>query len=113
MVVGTEDDGFFLERATDVEPRPLKFISDAGPVTLDGNKGCCTIPCGANVDHWIRRVGILEPVDCVSEKVHKRGRDVLTKTDQCGHLVRRYEIDECLVALEQFRGVAEIGRAHV
>src|SRR3546814_14267836 len=36
-----------------------------------------------------------------------RGRDVLTKTDQFGHLVRRYEIDECLVALEQFRGVAD------
>src|SRR3546814_17957977 len=53
------------------------------------------------------RLGILEPVDGVSEKVHKRGRDVLTKTDQFGHLVRRYEIDECLVALEQFRGVAD------
>src|SRR3546814_19066088 len=53
------------------------------------------------------RLGILEPVDGVSEKVHKRGRDFLTKTDQFGHLVRRYEIDECLVALEQFRGVAD------
>src|SRR3546814_18807777 len=36
-----------------------------------------------------------------------RGRDVLTKTDQFGHLVRRYEIDDTLVALEQFRGVAD------
>src|SRR3546814_4924248 len=65
------------------------------------------MPCDANVDPWIRRLGILAPVDGVSEKVHKRGRDVLTKTDQFGHLVRRYEIDECLVALEQFRGVAD------
>src|SRR3546814_12959363 len=28
-------------------------------------------------------------------------------SDLFGHLFRRYEIDECLVALEQFRGVAD------